>query len=113
LIDFALNIERINSLRVGIAGHNLFDLAFAHQLSVTRGVESKVEYEMLQGMAQHLSKQVKNSVGGLLLYTPVVRPSEFQVAVAYLTRRLEENGSPENFMSGVFDITNSRDVFNR
>ena len=113
LIDYALNLERINSLRVGIAGHNLFDLAFAHQLSITRGVESKVEYEMLQGMAQHLSKQVKNSVGGLLLYTPVVRPSEFQVAVAYLTRRLEENGSPENFMSGVFDITNSRDVFNR
>ena len=113
LIDYALNQERINSLRVGIAGHNLFDLAFAHRLSVKRGVENRVEYEMLQGMAQHLSKQVKNSVGGLLLYTPVVRPSEFQVAVAYLTRRLEENGSPENFMSGVFDITNSREVFNR
>ena len=113
LIDYALNPERIKSLRVGIAGHNLFDLAFAHRLSVRREVDNRVEYEMLQGMAQHLSKEVKKSVGGLLLYTPVVRPSEFQVAVAYLTRRLEENGSPENFMSGVFDITNSKEVFNR
>ncbi len=113
LIDLALNQNTISSLRVGIAGHNLFDLAFAHKLSIRRGVADRVEYEMLQGMAQHLSKQVKKSVGGLLLYTPVVRPSEFQVAVAYLTRRLEENGSPENFMSGVFDIKSSREVFDR
>ena len=113
LIDYALDPERISTVRVGIAGHNLFDLAFAHKLSEHRGVTNRVEYEMLQGMAQHLSKQVKQSVGGLLLYTPVVRATEFQVAVAYLTRRLEENGSPENFMSGVFDITTRRDVFER
>ena len=113
LIDYALNPERIKSLRVGIAGHNLFDLAFSHQLALHRGVTHGVEYEMLQGMAQHLSKQVKSSVGSLLLYTPVVRKSEFQVAVAYLTRRLEENGSPENFMSGVFDIASNRTVFDR
>ncbi|MFM8927021.1 MAG: bifunctional proline dehydrogenase/L-glutamate gamma-semialdehyde dehydrogenase [Rhodoluna sp.] len=113
LIDYALDPVRIKSLRVGIAGHNLFDLAFAHQLSLHRNVADRVEYEMLQGMAQHLSSQVKKSVGSLLLYTPVVRKSEFQVAVAYLTRRLEENGSPENFMSGVFDITSSRSVFDR
>ena len=113
LIDYALDSTRIKSLRVGIAGHNLFDLAFAHQLALNRNVTDRVEYEMLQGMAQHLSKQVKQSVGGLLLYTPVVRKSEFQVAVAYLTRRLEENGSPENFMSGVFDITTNRTVFDR
>ena len=113
LIEYSLNPDRVESLRIGIAGHNLFDLAYGHVLSVRRGVQHKVEFEMLQGMAQHLSSQVKKSVGSLLLYTPVVRPSEFQVAVAYLTRRLEENGSPENFMSGVFDITTSVDVFNR
>ena len=113
LIEYSLDANRISSLRVGIAGHNLFDLAFAHVLSVRRGVQAYVEYEMLQGMAQHLSAQVKQTVGSLLLYTPVVRASEFQVAVAYLTRRLEENGSPANFMSGVFDITTSPVVFSR
>lgn len=113
LIDFALHEDRISSLRIGVAGHNLFDLAFAHKLAQHRNITSRVEFEMLQGMAQHLSTQVKKDVGSLLLYTPVVRPSEFQVAVAYLTRRLEENGSPENFMSGVFDITTDRNVFDR
>jgi len=113
LIEYSLNPERVDSLRIGIAGHNLFDLAYGHVLSVRRGVQHKVEFEMLQGMAQHLSSEVKKSVGSLLLYTPVVRPSEFQVAVAYLTRRLEENGSPENFMSGVFDITTNVEVYNR
>ncbi len=113
LIDYALHQDRISSLRIGVAGHNLFDLAFAHELAKHRHINSNIEFEMLQGMAQHLSTQVKKDVGGLLLYTPVVRPSEFQVAVAYLTRRLEENGSPDNFMSGVFDIDNDRNVFDR
>jgi RHH-type proline utilization regulon transcriptional repressor/proline dehydrogenase/delta 1-pyrroline-5-carboxylate dehydrogenase len=113
LIDYALDQDRISSLRIGVAGHNLFDLAFAHELAKHRNINSNVEFEMLQGMAQHLSTQVKKDVGGLLLYTPVVRPSEFQVAFAYLTRRLEENGSPDNFMSGVFDIDNDRNVFDR
>lgn len=113
LIDYALNKDHIQSLRIGVAGHNLFDLAFAHQLANHRGINSRIEFEMLQGMAQHLSTQVMKSVGSLLLYTPVVRPTEFQVAVAYLTRRLEENGSPDNFMSGVFDIESDRNVFDR
>jgi RHH-type proline utilization regulon transcriptional repressor/proline dehydrogenase/delta 1-pyrroline-5-carboxylate dehydrogenase len=113
LIDYALHTDRISALRIGVAGHNLFDLAFAHELSMSRGIHSRVEFEMLQGMAQHLSTQVMESVGSLLLYTPVVRPTEFQVAVAYLTRRLEENGSPDNFMSGVFDIDSDRNVFDR
>jgi RHH-type proline utilization regulon transcriptional repressor/proline dehydrogenase/delta 1-pyrroline-5-carboxylate dehydrogenase len=113
LIDYALQPDRIASLRIGVAGHNLFDLAFAHQLAKSRGINSRVEFEMLQGMAQHLSTQVMKSVGSLLLYTPVVRPTEFQVAVAYLTRRLEENGSLDNFMSGVFDIDSDRNVFDR
>jgi len=113
VIDYALDEKRIASLRIGVAGHNLFDLAFAHELAKQRKINARVEFEMLQGMAQHLSTQVMKSVGSLLLYTPVVRPSEFQVAVAYLTRRLEENGSPDNFMSGVFDIDSDRNVFDR
>jgi len=46
----------------------------------------------------------KADVGGLLLYTPVVHPREFDVAISYLIRRLEENASSENFMSGVFEL---------
>jgi RHH-type proline utilization regulon transcriptional repressor/proline dehydrogenase/delta 1-pyrroline-5-carboxylate dehydrogenase len=43
----------------------------------------------------------------------VVSPREFEVAIAYLTRRLEEIASPENFMSGVFELTTNKKIFIR
>ena len=56
---------------------------------------------------------VKREVGGLLLYTPVVHPAEFDVAIAYLIRRLEEGASQDNFMSAVFDLHDDPELFER
>ena len=44
---------------------------------------------------------------------PVVNPKEFDVAIAYLIRRLEENASSENFMSGIFDLATDESIFKR
>ena len=52
-------------------------------------------------------------MGHLLLYVPVVNPKEFDVAIAYLIRRLEENASSENFMSGIFDLATDEEIFKR
>ena len=38
------------------------------------------------------------TLGCLLLYTPVVDPDDFDVAISYLFRRLEENAAVGNFM---------------
>src|SRR5690606_20899642 len=38
---------------------------------------------------------------------------EFDVAIAYLVRRLEEGASEENFMSAVFDLDRSDALFAR
>ena len=108
-----LTRDSLRGLRLGVAGHNLFDIAFAHLLSVERGVSDKVEFEMLQGMAGDQAGAVSRDVGQLLLYVPAVRPSEFDVAVSYLVRRLEENSAPTNFMSGIFRIAPDNDVFRR
>lgn len=105
--------ERMKGLRIGVAGHNLFDIAFAHHLSVDREVTNRVEFEMLQGMASEQAAAVTEDVGDLLLYVPAVHPKEFDVAISYLVRRLEENSSSENFMSGIFDLANGNDVFVR
>jgi RHH-type proline utilization regulon transcriptional repressor/proline dehydrogenase/delta 1-pyrroline-5-carboxylate dehydrogenase len=113
VLDWALTPERTDAVRIGVAGHNLFDLAFAWLLAKDRRVESRVEFEMLLGMATGQADAVKRDVGGLLLYTPVVRPSDFDSAISYLIRRLEENASPENFMSGVFELATSSAVFDR
>ncbi|ALV41718.1 1-pyrroline-5-carboxylate dehydrogenase [Pseudarthrobacter sulfonivorans] len=113
VINYSLHPDRINNVRIGVAGHNLFDIAFAWLLAKQRGVESGIEFEMLLGMAQGQAEAVKKDVGSLLLYTPVVHPAEFDVAIAYLIRRLEEGASQDNFMSAVFELSENQVLFER
>jgi RHH-type proline utilization regulon transcriptional repressor/proline dehydrogenase/delta 1-pyrroline-5-carboxylate dehydrogenase len=113
VIDYSLTPERIRNVHIGVAGHNLFDVALAHLLGKARGITSGIEFEMLLGMATGQAEAVKRDVGSLLLYTPVVHPSEFDVAIAYLIRRLEEGASQENFMSAVFELDKSEALFER
>ncbi|MWB97943.1 proline dehydrogenase family protein [Agromyces seonyuensis] len=113
VLDWAMTPERLANLRLGIAGHNLFDIAHAWLTAEARGVTSGVEFEMLLGMATGQAEAVRGDVGQLLLYTPVVNPAEFDVAIAYLIRRLEENASSDNFMSAVFELDKSAALFDR
>ena len=113
VMDWSLTPERTRNIHLGIAGQNIFDIALAWVLGGQRGVRDDVEIEMLAGMATGLAEVVRREVGHLLLYVPVVDPKEFDVAIAYLVRRLEENSLPENFMSGVFDIAGDSAVFAR
>jgi RHH-type proline utilization regulon transcriptional repressor/proline dehydrogenase/delta 1-pyrroline-5-carboxylate dehydrogenase len=113
ILDYALDADRIDALRLGVAGHNLFDIAYAWLLAGERGVRHGIEFEMLLGMATGQAEAVKKEVGGLLLYTPVVHPREFDVAIAYLIRRLEEGASQDNFMSAVFELAANEALFER
>ena len=91
-------------MHLGIASHNLFDIAYGLVLRAAHGVEALVEFEMLEGMANHQARAVQARAGGLLLYAPVVRAEDFHSAIAYLVRRLDENTAPENFLRHVFDL---------
>ncbi len=113
VIAYALHPERVQNVRIGVAGHNLFDLAHAWLLAGRLGVRDGMEIEMLLGMAQGQAEVIRQEVGGLLLYTPVVHPGEFDVAIAYLIRRLEEGASHDNFMSAVFDLHDDESLFER
>ena len=113
LLDYALHPTRTANVRIGVAGHNLFDVAFAWLLAQRRRATDGVEFEMLLGMAAGQAEAVRRDVGGLLLYTPVVHPKEFDVAIAYLVRRLEEAASHDNFMSAVFGLHENRELFER
>src|SRR3546814_20019257 len=53
---------------------------------------------MLQGMVPAQARAVRDTVGTVILSTPVVAPADFDVAVSYLVRRLEENAQPESFL---------------
>jgi len=113
VLNWAFTPEHTEAVRIGVAGHNLFDVAYAWHLAKQRGVENRIEFEMLLGMATGQAEAVKKDVGGLLLYTPVVRPSEFDSAISYLIRRLEENASTENFMSALFELAGNEKIFAR
>jgi len=112
-LDEALRPEHTRAVRVGVAGHNLFDIAYAWLLAGERGVRADVEFEMLLGMAQGQVEAVTREVGHVLLYVPVVRPDEFDVAISYLVRRLEENASSDNFLSAAFDLASDPTLFAR
>ncbi|MEV4900180.1 bifunctional proline dehydrogenase/L-glutamate gamma-semialdehyde dehydrogenase [Citricoccus sp. NPDC055426] len=122
VLNYALTEERTRNVRIGVAGHNLFDVALAWLLVRERGLSTRwrqggpspdVEFEMLLGMATGQAEAVRQDVGSLLLYTPVVHPHEFDVAISYLIRRLEEGASQENFMSAVFELDTDAELFAR
>ena len=113
MLDDALTPENIDAVNIGVAGQNLFTLAYGVALTEERGltIGDGIDIEMLAGMATPQAKAVADSVGPLLYYVPVVHPDEFDVAISYLVRRLEENTTPENFMSNVFDLPEDDSVF--
>ena len=90
---------------LGIASHNLFDIAFALILRAEYGVEHEVNFEMLEGMADHVRRVVQKLSKEILLYCPVATKEDFQSAVAYLIRRLDENTGPDNFLRHMFGLT--------
>ncbi len=96
--------ENAEFVRIGLASHNLFDLSYAMLLRTREGVEDRVEFEMLEGMANHQARVVNEAAGGLLLYAPVVSRDDFHSAIAYLVRRLDENTSEENFLHDLFGM---------
>ena len=98
LLDRALHPARTRAVRIGAASHNLFHVALAHLLAAERGVGGELDVEMLQGMAPAQARAVRDEVGRVLLYTPVVAREDFDVAIAYLVRRLEENAAEQNFV---------------
>ncbi|WP_194396673.1 proline dehydrogenase family protein [Microbacterium atlanticum] len=112
-LRYALQPEHTAAVRIGVAGHNLFDIAYAWLLAGETGVRDALEFEMLLGMAQGQVDAVARDVGHVLLYVPVVRPDEFDVAISYLVRRLEENASSDNFLSAAFDLADDPAMFAR
>ncbi|MEQ3549413.1 bifunctional proline dehydrogenase/L-glutamate gamma-semialdehyde dehydrogenase [Pseudonocardia nematodicida] len=95
-------------LRLGVASHHLHHVALALELAEARGARAQLDLEMLQGMAPAFARAVAEDLpesgpgSKLVLYTPVVHRGDFDTAVSYLVRRLEENASPEGYLYALF-----------
>ncbi len=101
MVAFGMDAGRPWAVHLGIASHNLFDIAWARELSIMHQVEENVTFEMLEGMADHVRRTVQADVGRMLLYSPVADRDNFISAIAYLVRRLDENTGPDNFLRHV------------
>ena len=105
LLDRALEPENAAAMHVGVASHNFFSLGYAYLLGKKNGVEEQVTFEMLEGMANHLPRVMRQLGRQIILYTPVVKNEHFLNAVSYLVRRLDENTGKDNFLSYSFNLT--------
>ncbi len=85
-------------VRVGVASHNLFDVALAMIWSKKFAAAAGVQYEMLEGMANHQRRAISEQAVPMLLYAPACDQDGFLNAIGYLIRRLDENTGPQNFL---------------
>ncbi|MCO8120178.1 proline dehydrogenase family protein [Stieleria sp. TO1_6] len=112
-------------VRIGVASHNLFDIALALLWGnrtrldqpaaddLTGTVLDRMQFEMLEGMANHQRRALCESTPKMLLYAPACRRDDFLHAIGYLIRRLDENTGPENFLRYSFRLTPDSEAWHK
>ena len=113
MLEYACQRENAVAVRIGVGSHNLFDVALSLVLREANGVPEAIEIEMLEGMANHQARAVRDAADSLLMYAPVVQERDFGSALAYLSRRLDENTAPENFLSDLFALAPGSEAWER
>jgi RHH-type proline utilization regulon transcriptional repressor/proline dehydrogenase/delta 1-pyrroline-5-carboxylate dehydrogenase len=105
MLHETLRSENADAVRVGVASHNLFEIGYAFALAQSVGALDRVQFEMLEGMANAQRRAISERERDMLLYAPVARKQDFTHAIGYLIRRLDENTGPENFLRHAFRLT--------
>lgn len=105
MVRYGLRTEHNQAVHLGIASHNLFDLAYAMILATAQQALPRVQFEMLEGMANHQRRAMFELSRSVLLYAPACQREEFINAIGYLIRRLDENTGPDNFLRHAFKIS--------
>ena len=111
MVEFALQPENLDAVRPGIASHNLFDISYALVLATESNALGKLQFEMLEGMANHQRRALHELTNSVLLYAPACQKEDFIHAIGYLVRRLDENTGDENFLRHAFNITVESDAW--
>jgi RHH-type transcriptional regulator, proline utilization regulon repressor / proline dehydrogenase / delta 1-pyrroline-5-carboxylate dehydrogenase len=105
MVTFGMQPDNCRVAHLGIASHNLFELAFAYRVARHYDVTQFLSFEMLEGMADHVRRALQETDEEMILYAPVATRDQFLSAIAYLIRRLDENTSPDNFLRHACHLT--------
>ncbi len=99
-----LKPENLQAVRLGIASHNLFEVSFALVKALETRSLPYLQFEMLEGMANHQRRALFEVCTSLLLYAPACSREDFIHAIGYLVRRLDENTGEDNFLRHAFKL---------
>jgi RHH-type proline utilization regulon transcriptional repressor/proline dehydrogenase/delta 1-pyrroline-5-carboxylate dehydrogenase len=113
MLELGCQPEHAGVVHLGVASHNLFDVAFALCQREMRGLAAELSFEVLEGMADPLRRALQTVSDDVLVYCPIVAPESMQTAIAYLTRRLDENTGAENFLRHGFGMQVGDAAFER
>ncbi len=103
MLDFILDGDNYKYIDIGIASHNIFEIAYAYTKIQKAKAMDSFTFEMLEGMSLQCSYEL-SKMHDLILYAPVCEAAHFNNAIAYLVRRLDENTSEDNFMRHFFNL---------
>jgi len=93
-------LERHRNVQLKCASHNIRTVAYVIECAKALKVPAdRLEFQMLNGMAENLREAWKKNDLRLRLYSPV---GEIVPGMAYLVRRLLENTSSESFLRQSF-----------
>lgn len=101
---YALDPKNAPYTHLGAASHNLFELAYAYEISKEFGTDEYFSFEMLEGMSESARLAIKEISKEVILYGPTAKEEQFTNAIAYLVRRLDENTGDENFIRYSFGL---------
>ena len=102
---FGMIPENARAVHLGIATHNIFDIAYTLLLSSENEIFSYVDWEMPDKRVEHLQESIKKLIQKeIILYTAVSLSNQFHESFNYLIRRIDESTGPENFLRSVYEL---------
>lgn len=104
---------KLGNARVGLASHNLFDVALGLIWAGDLAATDAIQIEMLEGMANHQRRAISGYIKNMLLYAPACRRDGFLNAIGYLIRRLDENTGPQNFLRHTYRLKPDSEDFRK
>ena len=105
MLDVLLDPANDGAVRLGVASHNVFEVAWAVTQAEARhrpatGSTSRCS----RAWPRRWPRRPPADLAACCLYAPIVARGDIEAAIAYLVRRLDENSGPDNFLTHSFSL---------
>jgi len=113
MLERAVSHTNLEAVQLGIASHNLFDVAYGLVLRAEHDADKHLGFELLEGMADPVRRSLSQLGVDVLVYAPICGDDQMNSGIAYLVRRLDENTASDNFLRSSFGMKPGDSSFER